>query len=353
MPSDDRVQRALAAVAPQIAAFRSVVASTLEHARAVLSLDEGADHARLELGALGSRIDPIRFAALASGGNGLDPVGRDRVSRAAESLRVLMDAPDESFVVELRLGDSLEVAVRDALARFGRVFGLANSIDLARRGGYVPRVHDRALDAWPVELWTQRDRKTIPPIVATLSGADLDVGRLADVLDGNAHLVLVVTGDAAPARLVRLITPRTLVLQTTSFEWLPSFTAYAGLAIAAFLQSEATCFVHDPDAGRALWQRIAISSRPSASPRKRIGAQSPAQQLDELRQLEALAERPSLSTAPIESLAPAGGSDPTERLATWLLNESGVSLDELGSDPNSRSRNGVRPHEGNDAARGN
>ena len=61
MPSDDRVQRALAAVAPQIAAFRSVVASALEHARAVLSLDEGADHARLELGALGSRIDPIAF----------------------------------------------------------------------------------------------------------------------------------------------------------------------------------------------------------------------------------------------------------------------------------------------------
>jgi hypothetical protein len=134
MPSDDRVQRALAAVAPQIAAFRSLVASTLEHARAILSLDEGANHAKLELGALGSRIDPIRFAALASGGGGLDPVGRERVGRAVESLRALAEASDDSFVVELRSGDSLDVGVRDALARLGRVFGLANAIDLARRG---------------------------------------------------------------------------------------------------------------------------------------------------------------------------------------------------------------------------
>ena len=78
------------------------------------------------------------------------------------------------------------------LPEFGRAFGLADAIDLARRGGYVPRVHDRALDAWAFELWTQRDRKTMPPVVVTLNGADLDVGRLADVLDGNAHLVLVV-----------------------------------------------------------------------------------------------------------------------------------------------------------------
>ena len=325
MPSDDRVQRALAAVAPQIAAFRSVVASTLEHARAVLSLDEGANHAKLELGALGSRIDPIRFAALASGGAGLDPVGRERVARAVESLRALVDASDGAFIVELRPGDSLDASVRDAIARLGRVFGLANAVDLARRGGYVPRVHDRALEAWPFELWTQRDRKTLPPVVVALSGADLNVGQLGDMLDGNAHLVLVVSGDAAPARLVRLITPRTLVLQTTSADSLSRFTAYGGPAVAAMLPGDVAAFLHDPEAGKAPWQRIAMSSRPTAPPRKRIGVQTPAQQLDELRQLEALAERPSLSTAPIESLAPIGDSDPAERLASWLLTESGVS----------------------------
>lgn len=325
MPSDDRVQRALTAIAPQIAAFRSVVASTLEHARAVLSLDEGANHAKLELGALGSRIDPIRFAALASGGAGLDPVGRERVGRAVESLRALVEASENSFVVELRSADSLDVVVRDALARLGRVFGLGNAIDLARRGGYVPRLHDRALEAWPFELWTQRDRKTVPPLVVVLSAADLNVGPLADLLDGNAHLVLVVNGDAAPARLVRLITPRTLALQTTKPDAFSRFAAYAGPAVASLLQGDAASFLHDPEAGRAPWQRIAIASRPSAPPRKRIGVQSPAQQLDELRQLEALAERPSLSTAPIESLAPVGDGDPAERLASWLLDESGVS----------------------------
>ena len=325
MPSDNRVQRALAAIAPQIAAFRSVVVSTLEHARGVLSLDEGASHAKLELGQLGSRIDPIRFAALASGGGGLDPVGRDRVARAVESLRALAEASDDVFVVEPRQGESLEVTVRDALARLGRAFGLANAIDLARRGGYVPRVHDRALEGWPFELWTQRDRKTVPPLVVVLGATDLSVGPLADLLDGNAHVVLVTSGDAAPARLVRLITPRTLVLQTTNVDSLTRFTTYAGPAVAALLQGDIASFVHDPEAGKAPWQRIAISSRPAAPPRKRIGVQSPAQQLDELRQLEALAERPSLSTAPIESLAPASEGDPAERLASWLLTESGVS----------------------------
>lgn len=325
MPSDDRIRRALAAVAPQIAAFRSVVASTLEHARAVLSLDEGASHAKMELGALGSRIDPIRFAALASGGGGLDPVGRERVGRAVASLRALLDAPDDAFVVELRPGESLDTAVRDALARLGRVFGLANAIDLARRGGYVPRVHDRALESWPFELWTQRDRKTVPPVVVVLEAPDLNAGPIADVLDGNAHLLLVVNGDTAPARLVRLITPRTLVQQTASADSLSRFTSYAGPAVAALQQGDAASFLHDPEAGKAPWQRIAISARPATPPRKRIGVQSPAQQLDELRQLEALAERPSLSTAPIESLAPVGSSDPAERLASWLLNESGVT----------------------------
>jgi len=228
-------------------------------------------------------------------------------------------------IAELRPGDSLDVVIRDALGRLGRVFGLANAIDLARRGGYVPRVHDRALDAWPFELWTQRDRKTVPPLVVVLGPAELNVGPLADVLDGNAHLVLVVVGDAAPTRLIRLVTPRTFVLQTTKADSFSGFTTYVGPAVAALLQGDVASFLHDPDAGKAPWQRIAISSRPANPPRKRIGVQYPVQQLDELRQLEALAERPSLSTAPIESLAPAGESDPTERLALWLLNESGVS----------------------------
>lgn len=341
MPSDDRVQRALAAVAPQIAAFRSVVASTLEHARAVLSLDEGADHARLELGALGSRIDPIRFAALASGGAGLDRVARERVSRVADALQALIDLPDTAFVVNVPAGSSPGRAVRFALARLGSAFGLASAIDLARRGGYVPEVHNRAIHEWVFERWMQRDRKTTPPLVVTVSGADLHVADFAELLDGNAHIMLVVTGEAPSARLVRLITPNVLALQTTGDQWLARFTSYPGPAIAALFEGEVAAFLHDPEAGKAAWQRLTVASRPSNAPRKRIGTVTPAQQLEELRQLETLAERPSLSTAPIESLAPAGDSDPTDRLATWLLNESGVSLDELGSDPNSNSRIGV------------
>jgi hypothetical protein len=325
MPSDDRVQRALAAVAPQIAAFRSVVASTLEHARGVLSLDEGAGHAKLELGALGSRIDPIRFASLTAGRGGLDRVGRERVARSVDALQTLLDMPDSGFVVHVPGGASLWRAARLALGKLGRVFGLANAIDLARRGGWVPELHNRALEEWSFDLWTQRDRKTMPPLVICTGDGDANVAGLVNLLDGNAHVVIVVDGDAAPARLVRLITPRCLVVQTKGDQWLSRFTSYTGPAIAALLEGDVATFLHDPEAGRAPWQRIVVASKPANAPRKRVGALTPAQQLDELQQLEALAERPSLSTAPIASLAPAGDSDPAERLASWLLNESGVS----------------------------
>jgi hypothetical protein len=59
-------------------------------------------------------------------------------------------------------------------------------------------------------------------------------------------------------------------------------------------------------------------------PRIAIGGLSARQQSEELRQLDALAERPSLESAPVESLVPAGSGDPTDRLASWLLDASGL-----------------------------
>ena len=64
MPSDDRVRSALSAVAPQLTAFRSVAIGALEHARAVLAPAGGVDRLRLELGALGARIDAARLASV-------------------------------------------------------------------------------------------------------------------------------------------------------------------------------------------------------------------------------------------------------------------------------------------------
>jgi hypothetical protein len=323
MPSDDRVRSALSAIAPQLTAFRSVAIGALEHARAVLAPSGGVDRLRLELGALGARIDAARLAGVASGGAALDATTRSRIERAEQALDSLVNASDEAFVIDVPPGASLSVSVREALAHFGRVFGLAAVIDLARTGRYVPELHDRAADAWPFELWTATQRRVAPPLVVRVDGADLSPGNLANVLDGWLHLVLVVSGEAAPARLVRLITPGTYVVQTKDPAALRRYTMYNGPAVAALFEGDVASFTHDPARGPALWQRVTIEAYPSAQTRKRLSTLSPSQQIDELRHLAGLAERPTLSTTTIDSLVPGGEGDPAQRLATWLLGENG------------------------------
>ena len=325
MPSDDRVRSALSAVAPQLTAFRSVAIGALEHARAVLAPAGGVDRLRLELGALGARIDAARLASVSNGGAALDATARSRIELAEQVLDSLVNASDEAFVIDVPPGASLSVSVREGLAHFGRVFGLAAVIDLARSGRYAPELHDRAAHAWPFELWTASQRRVAPPLVVRVDGADLSPGNLANVLDGWLHLVLVVSGEAAPARLVRLITPSTYVVQARDPAALARYTTYKGPAVAALFESDVACFTHDPTRGAALWQRITIEAQPSAQARKRLSALSPAQQIDELRHLAGLADRPTLSTTSIDALVPGGDGDPAQRLATWLLGESGAS----------------------------
>ena len=162
-------------------------------------------------------------------------------------------------------------------------------------------------------------------IIVRLDGADLSLGNLANVLDSTVHVVLCVAGEAAPARLVRLITPNTFVIQTTDPQALARFTAFPGPAVAGLFDKDVSCFTHDPARGPALWQRLTIESQPSTLSRKRVSALTPWQQNEELQQLAALASRPTLSATPVESLVPGGEGDPAERLATWLLGETGAT----------------------------
>ena len=325
MPSDDRTRAALAALAPQLAAFRSAAIAALEHARAVLAPSGGVDRVRLELGVLGARLDAQRFAGIANGGPALDATTRERVERAQGVLESLVAASDEAFVVDVPPGASLTVVVREALAHFGRVFGLASAIDLARSGRYVPDLHDRAFMAWPFELWSARDRRSAPPLVVRVSGADLSLGNVANLLDGSVHLVLRVAGEAAPARLVRLITPNTFVIQAQDPQALARFTLYGGPAVAALFETDVACFTHDPARGPGVWQRLTIEREAPPVGRKRVSALSQWQQNEELQQLAVLAVRPTFSATPVESFVPAGEGDPVERLATWLLGASATA----------------------------
>lgn len=325
MPSDARIAAALDLLAPRAAAYRSFVASAREHARSVLSANGTASAVREELGVLGARIDAEQFASIVRGGSSIDALGRARIVRAAEVLDEIASSAPDAFVADVRPGASLYLVVRAALARFGRAFGLAAVPDLVRAGTYDPALHDAALDEWPVELWSQKERRAAPPLVVTVNGADLRVGEVADLLDGSLQIILFVRGRTAPARLVRAITPGTLVIQAREVAALDRMKQFTGASIAAVFDEEAVCFAHDPEAGPHAWQRISVSQRPAREPRRRVGGLSPEQQREELKQLDTLAARPPLPAEAVEALVPPGDGAPADRLAAWLLAESGAT----------------------------
>lgn len=323
MPSDSRVQSALAALQRPVETFRSYVASARDRVRAMLSENGGVDRARLQLGGFGlARIDAARFAGLQHG-TVLDALSRSRLERADAVLAEMDAASDERFVAEVPSGDSLRVVVARAFTRTGRAFGAANAADLVRAGRYEPERHDRMLESYPYEWWSKIEREHAPPLVVSVDSADLRAGALAELLDVGTRLVIVVDGPSTPAPLVRLVTPGTLVMQTKEADALRRVADSAGPAIAALFDHEAALFTHDPLAGAAVWQRLTIHWLPSNLPKKVLGGVSPRQQREELLQLEAMAAKPALPNGPVDAVVPAGSGDAAERLTAWLLSESG------------------------------
>jgi hypothetical protein len=325
MPSDTRLQPSLDALRRPIATYRSHVASARERVRALLATGGGTERARLELGTFGgARIDVSRFAELRQGGV-LDALSRARLERASAVLDELAASDDALFTADVAPGDSLRVTAARALAHAGRVFGAVNVAELVRAGRYEPERHDRMLDAYPIEWWNRAEREQAPPLVIAVDGADLRAGSLAELLDVGMRLVLLVRGPSTPAPLVRLVTPGTLIMQTRDVEALARVADSAGPAIAAIFDQEAAIFTHDPLAGNTLWQRLTIVYHPTTPSRKSLAGMSARQQQEELLQLQALAERPTLPNGPVEALVPSGAGDATDRLTAWLLNESGLA----------------------------
>jgi hypothetical protein len=331
MPSDslssptDRVRIALDAVSRSRATYRSAVIAAHERAKGLLAAGGGAERAALELGQFaGSRIDAARFAALSSGDGALDYTSRSRIEAAASVLRSLIDADDSSFVVDVPRGGRLRFAVASALAELGCAFGAAATIELVKAGRFDPALHADLIDGLGFDLWGKAERRAAPPVIVRVNGHDLHAGVLADFLDGAVKIALVVDGPCAPAALVRLVTPGTFVLQTCDTTGIDRFAKFDGPGVMALVPPSAACFLHDPNGGRSTWQRLRVWNRPSSPPRKSLGGLSARQQAEELLQLDALAERPSLEASPVESLVPAGSGDPADRLATWLLDAAGL-----------------------------
>ncbi|MEX2608768.1 MAG: hypothetical protein WEA24_02395 [Gemmatimonadota bacterium] len=323
MPSEDRTTRALAALAAPRESFHAAVAAAVDQVRALVDANRApaagpAARAADGLGAFAAgRIDAERFAGLFAGERVLDDRALDGMEAALAVLTETAAAADDAYRVDVPSGGSLGVEVDRVLAHLGRAFAAARAVERARTGGAAGE--DPAAP-WPFARWNRAERAIAPPLVVEVDGADLAAGGLAAFLDGGQKLVLVVRGPAAPAPLVGMITPGTLVLQATSPAALGQLDGWDGPAVAALLPAGAAEFAHRPLAGQTLRERLAVTALPDAAPVRWLGGRSPWQQGQELAQLRSLAaEGVAPQQAPAE---PDQDVQPTDRLAAWLLRQT-------------------------------
>ncbi len=330
MPSDTRVQMVLERLARPIGEFRSTVAGALAQAETYLADQEPdttaqAERLRHELGLFAEgRIDVQRFSAVAVQRRSLSIAHRDRLQHAVDVLRDVLARGVTLHVVDVPTGGSITQAVDGALSRAGRAFGAVLAIELLRGGRYIPAQHDTLLDHLAFRTWTKTERRFAPPLVVTVDGADLHVGGLADFLDGREKLVVVVRGASPPAPLVRLVTPGTMVLQTSDETGLDVVATTSGPAIAALVPAEAAHFLHDPGQGREPWQRLSVWHMPPA-PTRALGGMSAWQMQEDLRQLAALAAGPGEGVSKGVTVPSAQGPEAVETLARWLLSQSDLT----------------------------
>lgn len=335
MPSDGRVESAVQALAPAIERYRSTVSATLEEIRRFLtrSTAVGDDRERAigaELGPFAAgRIDVESFSRLLAASDKIDPATVDTVRDACQLVERTM-GDDRMFLVTVDPGEGLGAALARAFERAGRLLAAARVVTYVKRAGRAPRGNG-LLGPLSFGYWKAAERRLAPPLVVSVDGADLHAGELTRFLDDGVCIVLIVRGDCPPAPLARLITPGTLVLQTSDPEELARIGDAPGPAVGALVPETAARFVHDPEVGPNPWDRITLTAVPEdESTLRTIGGVSVRQQREDLRHLIDLARTPSTSGEPSAAAEAAGpaASDPADRLAAWLLSQ--VDLDDPG-----------------------
>jgi len=330
MPSDDRITQALAALAAAREGFASSVAMSAEEVRGILERANSAEEnpqVKLahELGPFAAgRIDLYRMVPFVSANSKLDGEKRARVQKALDTLVALKKAGDGLFHGKVEVDGYLRGTLLAALARAGTAFGAGRSVEWALHGIAAPEGVDDALESFPPNLWNRAEKGCAPPLVLEVEGADLKAASLGDLLEGSQKIVLVVNGPAAPAPLVRLITPGITVIQSDDPLDLAALSATPGPGIAALMPEGAAKFVHAPG-GKSLNERLTVSSLPEQEPKKALGSISVFQQVEELRQLRALAASVQIPAAAEEEAASAGAEmDEAGQLAAWLIHQARV-----------------------------
>jgi hypothetical protein len=325
MPSED--PKILELFAQPLGAFRAAVATTISQLRGMLAdLTEpgkGQPDPATELGAFAAgRIDAGRFTAVLSRKKvEVEPALAARIQQAHDTLVALSAKKDDLFRLDVPSGTCLHGAVSRALADIGRAFGAARVVELATSQSFVEADHAAWLDAFGYALWNAKERGIAPPLVVEVDGADLHAGHVAEYLDGQLKLVLVVRGDSPPAPLVGLVSPRVLVLQTQKPEDLQQLADFDGPGVAALVSEGAATWIHEP--GTAL----RIQSAPEAASKQAVGGISKWQQAEQLEQLQSLAGKRAAAAAPPSgdgqvAAAVPPPSDPVDKLAAWLLTQA-------------------------------
>jgi hypothetical protein len=328
MQSDDRVTQALAALKRPRDVFHSAVVAAVEEISVFLSAqrapaDERATREAVRLGSFADgRIDIDRFSRLLGAAEAIEKSKLEGLDHALRVLKGFAGQGDELYHVRVPEGADLRDTVRDALAVRGRAFSTAQQIESLRTGrnGRRAEIDFGTLD---FRQWTRAERLVAPPLVVEVSGADLHASGLGEYMDGTQKIVLVVSGPAAPAPLVRLLAPRTFVMQTQQPAALARLAAHAGPGIAAIMPDGAVQFVHDPSRGDSIAQRLEVAGALPQPTLRGAGAGSVRQQAEEVALLAELMRLASLVPAAEAPVEPA--VTPADQLAAWLLRQTDLS----------------------------
>ena len=329
MPSDERIAQALEALSDAVEFFASSVAMSAEEVRGILERERGANDnpqvkLALELGPFAAgRIDPERLAPFVGANDRLEEDKRAQVEAAYRTLLDLRKAGGEVFTAKVPLDGYLRGTVFAALGKVGVAFGAARSVEWALHDIAPPEGVEDAMERFPPDLWNRAERGCSHPIVIEVEGQDLRAASLGELLEGSQKIVLVVNGPAAPAPLVRLITPGVTVIQTDDPAELAALAASPGPGVAALMPEGAAKFTHLPGEGKGLNERLDVKYLPEKEPKRALGAISAFQQVEELRQLASL-------TARVEAGAVVSSGAGTEapvmdeagQLASWLVHQA-------------------------------